>query len=261
MGTDLLILTVYFICVVYVLYQMALSVESSLEDQLVIVLDKESLQAAVTAQLEQQTAYQAQAEVLTEKGISLLKLTFLRGEETVGAIALQVLPQGRRPLQPPLSDLNVAILNTLPDQQVFINWDHSSLSAHGGIAQRVIRKIPGSPTDLLQPQVYTVVNPTQRVSVAVTSEGLLNRPDNQTALNYAPAFVDLSKVPNMPEPARHYSLRVLMWVQSMTNPNRPALQLLIPFMFRINVLPDHVARPVLSWLLNLFTPKPNRKAR
>jgi hypothetical protein len=53
---------------------------------------------------------------------------------------------------------------------------------------------------------------------------------------------------------------MFLWVQSMTNPNRPPLQLLIPFVFRINVLPDHVALPVLSWLLNLFTPTPKGKA-
>ena len=52
MGVELLILTVYFICVIYVLYQMALSVEDKLEDQLVIVLNGEELQDAVNAQLQ-----------------------------------------------------------------------------------------------------------------------------------------------------------------------------------------------------------------
>ncbi|NER81932.1 MAG: hypothetical protein F6K42_20675 [Leptolyngbya sp. SIO1D8] len=261
MAPDILILTIYLICVVYVLYQMALSVEANLEDQLELVLEGENLQAAIAAQLQQQNRYQAQAEVLADKSGSLLQLTFLNQDQAIGQVVLQVLPQGRRPLQPPLSDLKVNVLNNFPEQQVFINWDSSSLSVHGGLAQRVIRMIPGMPIDLFQPQAMTVANPGQMVSVAVTGESLFNRPDNKTALASGASLINLSNVPDMKEPMRLYSLGVLMVVRSMTNPQEQAIQLLLPFNFRINVLPDHVALPVLSWLLNLFSAKPKPKAR
>lgn len=261
MGADILILTIYLICVIYVLYQMALSLESNLEDQVEITLDEAALEEATNGQLQQQTLYQAQAEVMKEEKTGpLLRLTFMNRDQLAGNVALQVLPQGKRPLQPPMNDLNVKIINGLPGQQVFINWDSSSLSVHGGLANRVIRQVPGMPVDLFQPQVMTVANPGQMVSVTVTSESLFNRPDNKSALESTPALIDLSKVPEMKESQRVYSLRMLMWVRSMTNPNGPAMQLLLPFNFRINVLPDRVALPILSWLLNSFSPRPRQKS-
>ena len=261
MGADILILTIYLICVIYVLYQMALSLEGKLEDQVEVVLDEATLQEATNEQLQQQTIYQAQAEVVKEEKTGpLLQLTFLNRDQPVGNVHLQVSPQGKRPLEPPINNLSVKIVNGLPDQQIFINWDNSSLSVHGGLANRVIRNVPGMPVDLFQPQVMTVANPGQMVNVTVTSESLFNRPDNKSALESAPALVNFSKVPEMKESKRVYSLRMLMWVRSMTNPNGPAIQLLLPFQFRINVLPDRVALPVLSWLLNYFSPKPKQKS-
>lgn len=253
MGVELLILTVYFICVIYVLYQMALSVEDKLEDQVEIKLNGEELQAAVNAQLQQQTLYQAQAETQTLNGISLLKLTFFDEETAVGTVALQVMPQGKRPLQPAIKTLSVSVINTLPAQQIFVQWDRSAISVHGGFAQRVIRQVPGNTTDLLPSQAPTVVNPGLQTNVSVTAEGLLTRPENQMALEVGPALIDLDKIPGMKEPMRQYTLQMVMWVRSLMHPNSPALQIVLPFTFRIEVLPDHVALPVLSWLLN-FNP-------
>lgn len=254
MGVELLILTVYFICVIYVLYQMALSVEDKLEDQVEIKLNGEELQTAVNAQLQQQNLYRVQAETQTTNNLSLLKLTFFNQEDTaLGTIALQVMPQGKRPLQPAIKTLSVSIINTLPDEQVFIQWDRSAISVHGGFAQRVIRQVPGSTTDLLPSQAPTVVNPGLQTNATVTAEGLLTRPDNQVTLEVGPALVDLNRIPGMPEPMRKYTLQMVMWVRSLLHPNSPALQIVLPFTFHIEVLPDHVALPVLSWLLN-FNP-------
>jgi len=253
MGVELLILTVYFICVIYVLYQMALSVEDKLEDQVAVVLNGEALQDAVNAQLQQQTLYQASAETQTNNGISAFAITFFKDEEPTGTVALQVMPQGKRPLQPAIQTLSVSVVNTLPDQQVFIEWDRSALSIHGGYAQRVIRQVPGSTTDLLPSQAPTVVNPGLQTSVSITGESLLSRPDNQMTLAVGSALVNLSQVPNMPPMARKYSLQLVMWVRSTLHPHAPTLQIILPFNFQIEVLPDHVALPVLSWLLN-FNP-------
>lgn len=259
MGVAFLILTVYFICVIYVLYQMALSVEDKLEDQVEVLLEGEALAAAVNAQLQQQTLYQAQAQTQAIAGKSLLTLTFFELDETakepaaIGTIAFQIAPQGKLPLQPPIQALSISVINTLPDQQVFLQWDRSALSVHGGFAQRVIRQVPGNTTDLLPSQAPTVVNPGLQTNVKVTAEGLLTRSDNQVSLEVGPALVDLSRVPAMKAPMRQYTLQIVLWVQSVLYPDDPALQLILPFTFRIEVLPDHVALPVLGWLLN-FNP-------
>ena len=51
MERDILILTVYFICMGYVVYQMALSIEAELEDQVVLVPDAPNLESTVRAHL------------------------------------------------------------------------------------------------------------------------------------------------------------------------------------------------------------------
>lgn len=260
MGTDILILTIYLICVIYVLYQMALSVEAKLEDQVAIVLDHEALQASVTSQLQQQTVYQVKADVSADNPGQFLDLTFLHEDDVIGKVILQVSPQGKRPIKPDLSTLSVTVVNSFPDQQVFVNWDSSSLSMHGGLAHRVIRMVPGRPIDLFQRQVMTVANPGQVVNATVTSEALFNRPEDKTVLESGQTLIDFEKVLEMKEPMRHYSLGLLVWVRSMVYPNSPALQLLIPFNFRIDVLPDHVALPILSWLLDFFSPQKKQKA-
>lgn len=263
MGLNVLILTVYFICVIYVLYQMALSVEDKLEDQVKVVLNAEDLTSVVSNQLQQQPYFQAKSEIESVKGGSLLKITFFQEDEPVGAIGLRVLPEGKLPLEPPIKVLNVSIANTLPDQQVYIDWDRSAISVHKGFAQRVIRQVPGMATDLLPRQAFTVVNPGFETQVTVTGESLLNRNDNQISLEVEKALVNLRAIPKMPPPVRQYTLQMLLLMQSLRYPDSPPLQLILPFTFQIEILPDHVALPVLSWLLNFnfFPWNPSQKSR
>lgn len=255
MAADILILTIYFICVVYVLYQMALSVEAGLEDQVAIVLDEDTAQAAVTTQLAQQNRSDVTVSLVPGKMLTTLQLSFPEGPDSASKIQIQVSPQGSKPLQPPIKNLSVTVLNGLPQQQIFLDWDSSSLSVHGGLSYRVIRNVPGMPLDLLQPQVYTVANPNQAVNIAITSEALFRRPDNATALQSAPVLIDLERATMMKEFMRVYTLRMQIWIKSTTSPDRQPIRLLIPFNFQIEVLPDHVALPVLSWLLDFFAPK------
>lgn len=255
MGADLLILTVYLICVIYVLYQMALSIKENIE----IVLDGKALESAIATQLERQTLYRAKAQVIADG--SLLSIAFLQpdNEQEFGQIGIGVFPQGKLPLRASIDNLQVSFINTLPEQQLFINWDSSSLSVQGSAAQRAIRKAPGEPVDLFQQQVMTVVNPGQRVNVAVTSEKLFRRPPNQIAMETKPTLIDVAKMPELKEVQRTYSLQIVMWVQLMNNPDAPGLQLLLPFNFRINLLADNVF--LLSWLFDFFSPQPKQKSR
>lgn len=253
MGRDILILTIYFICVIYVLYQMALSVEAKLEDQIQIVLDQEGLQKAIAPQLERQNRKDITAKIVAEKTPPYLELTFPQGKDTPTKVQVQVSPQGRKPLRPPVKNLDVTLINGLPDQQVFLDWDRSSISVFGGLAHRVVRDVPGRPLDLLQPQVFTVANPAQAISANITSEALYSRSDQSTALNSSPVLIDLENIPTMREMMRFYSLGLVLWIKPVNGPDNQALQLLLPFTFRIEVLPDHVALPILSWLLDLFS--------
>ncbi|MDA0672826.1 MAG: hypothetical protein O3C67_03855 [Cyanobacteria bacterium] len=258
MGADILILTIYFICVVYVLYQMALSVEAKLEDQVQIVLDGDTLEAAIAPQLAQQGRSDIKARLISGKGPTILELAFPQDKkgdkEATETLHIQVSPQGKLPLRPPVKGLSITTLNGLNHQQIFLDWDSSSLSVHGGLAYRVVRNVPGMPLDLLQPQVYTVANPGQGVNATITSEALFRRPEAGTALESAPVLINLEMIPDMKPIMRTYALRLLVWIKPTNAPESQAIRLLLPFNFQIEVLPDHVALPILSWLLDWFSP-------
>jgi len=199
---DAFLLTVYFLVVVYVLYQMALSLENQLEDKVIINLDKEFL----TEQTEAQLSLQAEARRLKVKAIteevgikdSKVKFPVLRlllgeapamssidpGEilamKTLGIdeaampsiiqprIDIWVRPTGQQQTKP-LPYLSVAVHNKTSDIQVYLNWDHSSIEMFGQ-GNRVVRSIPNMPRDLSQPQIYSVINPGQTVTSNITVE-------------------------------------------------------------------------------------------
>ena len=255
MAADILILTIYFICVVYVLYQMALSVEANLEEQVQVVLETATLEAAIAAKLAQQGRSDITPRLRSGKGPIALELVIPTDKKDgAESLHIQVSPQGKLPLRPPVQNLSITAINGLSTQQVFFDWDSSSLSVHGGLAYRVVRNVPGMPLDLLQPQVQTVANPNQGINAKVTSEALFRRPEANTALESVPMLINLEAIPEMTEMMRIYSLRLLVWIKPINVPDSQAIRLLLPFNFKIEVLPDHVALPILSWLLDWFSP-------
>lgn len=259
MGSDILILTIYFICVSYVLYKMALALEETLEDQVLIQLDSDLLRTSLEYQLQQQQIPDVTVDVIDQgpppmARVPSLRLTIPVGvsedNPQTGMIAIQVMPQGARPLEPPVAGLTVQIVNTVPSAQVLVDWDSSSLTLQTGQAARVIRQTPGMRMDLAQPQVQSVVNPGQALSATITAEGAFGRdPDTQVLRPIAP-LVDLKKTVLIPESKRSYSLELLIGVRSMRDLSQPVIPLLVPFRFKVVVLPDRPAIPVLSWILN-----------
>ncbi|NJL87916.1 MAG: hypothetical protein HC886_21160 [Leptolyngbyaceae cyanobacterium SM1_1_3] len=227
MTTDILILTVYFICVAYVLYQIALAQEAQRDDQVDIHLNQEALMAQLAAQLQQQGRAEAfAAEVLPSGDKPLDGSPFLRlqlpnprqPEADVETIDMQVLPQGMRPLQPPIKALDVRILNRSQTIQVYIDWDRSSITRLNNQAQRVIRLSNTMPNELFQPQVQSVINPGQLFSVAVTSESAFGRSGEAQSLEPQGPLIDLEKAIKLPQPLQIYSLKLLVWRQACDRP-------------------------------------------
>ncbi|MBD2257658.1 hypothetical protein [Pseudanabaena sp. FACHB-2040] len=267
MEIDILLLTIYFIVVSYVVYKMALSVEAQLEDQIVIQLDRELLQSSVANQLQQQGYEDLPVEILDAGPMPLnraacLSLTIpiqVQDEVVEGTIAVQVSPQGTRPIEPPIGGLTVQIVNTVPAAQVIVDWDSSSLSLHNNLGRRVIRQTPGMRMDLVQAQVHSVINPRQSFSATVTSEDSFGRsPDTQLLQPTAP-LVNLGKVLALPPPLRTYALELLIGIQPMVSLNQPVIRLLLPFRFEIGVLPDQPAIPLFRWILSRRDENTNRK--
>ncbi len=213
---DAFLLTVYFLVVIYVLYQMALSLEDRLEDKIIIHVDKAFLAEQTQAQL----SLQARARhlkvkaIAEERGIKDSKIKFpglcllfgdspdisdLNPGQSLGLRALglddaaisrvyqpkidiQVKPTGQQSVKP-LLYLSVTANNSAPDMQIYLDWDHSSLEMFGQ-GHRIIRSAPNMPRDLSQPQIYSVVNPGQTVTSNITIERnyFYNAENNQMEL-------------------------------------------------------------------------------
>lgn len=264
MERDLLILTVYFICMGYVVYQMALSIEEELEDQVVLVPDAASLESAVRSQLVRQGFAETAAEVLQSGVESLgksvsLKLTMPEprslapaensaDQKAEGQIVVQVLPQGPHPLQP-VSGLTVQVVNQSRALQATIDWDRSSITRMTNEIRRVIRLTPGMRLDLSLPQVNSVVNPSQYLSTVVTSEDCFGRNADTQVLQQAAPVVDIPRMANLKAPLRNYSLDLVMQLKPFSDRGGRPIMLLLPFRFAIQPLPAKAAIPLVNWIL------------
>ena len=228
MGTiDILILTVYFICVFYVLYQAF----NSLEDKVSITLDSESLKTALEAQLEQ-----------------------WRLENRLN---VKVDPQGSRPLGS-LKQLTVTIQNDYPDVQIYVDWDRSSLTRPIPVpkkpplqvAQRVIHLIPTMTMDFFQDQASSVVNPGEKLSANVTSEDVLGRnKDSQIIDQVSPLVDSLEKIAGFKaEAQRKYSLNLVLRLKRLTEQANEVSRILLPYTFTVAMLPGRDTLPFVRVL-------------
>ncbi len=260
MEIDILILTVYFICIAYVIYQMALSVEATLEEQVVLVADQEGLEAAVRSQMVQQGFSEDAAEAVAAAPAPLRPATALQlmmpepkaltdeaGNPTQGKVLMQVLPQGPQPLQP-VPGLTVQVLNQTQGVQVTVDWDRSSISRLNNQIRRAIRITPGMRLDLGLPQVTSVVNPNQFLSALITSEDTFTRNPDTQVLQVAAPLLDLQRLAVMPATAR-YALDLVVQLTPMAGRGARSIVLLVPFHFRVEVLPAQPAIPLLNWLM------------
>ncbi|MEM8611930.1 MAG: hypothetical protein AAGF93_07915 [Cyanobacteria bacterium P01_H01_bin.105] len=283
MGSDVLILTIYFLVVIYVLYQMALSVENTLENKLKVDLNRDILRDQINQQLAQLPDSQkitADVEELEIEGKKLppqlaLTVASQHDPQQKRKVIVKVGPMGKMPMAETLMALNVVVINTTGDAQVFIDWDNSSVTA--GTArqtQRVVRSgIPIS-SDLSRSQVLSVINPGETFVTKVTGENRLSldaetrtltpgRPliNMQEVASYIsmkfPDFDDDEKMP----PVMAYSLGLMIGIRQITHDQtNHTVYLLLPFAFQAVLLPDEIAFPPLRWLLNRPRPATARDA-
>lgn len=231
MGTtDIFILTVYFICVVSVLYQAF----NSLEDKVAITLDSEASKVALEAQLEQ-----------------------WRLENRLN---IKVGPQGSRPLGP-LKNLIVTIQNDYSDIQIYVDWDRSSLTRPIPVpkkpplllAQRIIHIIPTMTMDLFQHQASSVVNPGEKLSASVATEDILRRnKDNQIIEQVDPLVKKLEQLAGFKEEAhRKYSLNLVLRLKRLTEQADEVARILLPYTFTVAMLPGRESLPYITVLKTL----------
>lgn len=294
MGSDVLILTIYFLVVIYVLYQMALSVENTLENKLKVDLNREALNTQVNLQLKQRTSNKqkitANVDQIEFEGRKFppflaLNVTSHNDPEEEGMVVVEVGPSGKMPLAMSIRDLSVRIQNSTSDAQVFIDWDKSSVtSGMNRRTQRVVRSgIPIS-GGLPHSQLLTVINPRETFMGQVTGENCLSLdPDTQTLKAKRPLaeMIDVAEyITDMIEANARlyqgnddidimeevgstlaYGLRLMVGIRQITyEQNSQTTYLMLPFEFEAILLADEIAFPPLRWLLKRPRPANARDA-
>lgn len=286
MSNDVLILTIYFLVVIYVLYQMALAIESNLEDKVKVDLDREALTNEVNRQLAQQTHLKnAKASVeelkLTIKGKTFKLPPFLgiqvpaqADAQSLRQIRVTVTPLGKMSRNTSHKSLNIEVHNLTADAQVYVDWDKSSIAANNSTQRAVRTGIPMG-SDLSRGQILSVVNPGDRFKTEVTGENCLSLNADSRTLEAQKPLIDMeSVITKLSDPLNRvdsfddeelaivaYSLRLMVGVRYITERRTNyTAYLLLPFDFVAVLLPDEIAFPPLRWLLNRPRPENARDA-
>ncbi len=157
---DFVLLTVYFLCVTYVLYQIV----TSFNDEFMIWLDQEYLDEQLAA---------------------------LNLKDTVG-VSFRF---SSRYEFDKLEKLQIRIANKSDDHALYVDWDYCALTDQYDPrrSRRVTRSVPGSPTDVFQRQVFSVVAPGKTLMEDLFAEDMLTRKDGGTPLQASKTVLDFSK--------------------------------------------------------------------
>jgi hypothetical protein len=134
------LLAVYFLCVTYVLLQIA----NSFNDEFSIRLDQ--------AELDQQLDDFKLKDTIEVKFKFDARYEFHK-----------------------LDKLAITVVNKSKEFPVYVDWDYSSLTDLDGRSRRVARLVPGNTLDLFQHQVFSVIAPTRSLQEQILAEDMLTR--------------------------------------------------------------------------------------
>ncbi len=161
---DYVLLTIYLLCVTFVIYQIV----NSFNDEFSIQLDKDDLDQQLQALHLQDTV-----------GVSFKFDTHYEFKS--------------------LKDLAISINNKSEDHPIYIDWDYCSITDLDGRSRRVTRLPPGSTLDLFQSQVFSVIAPGKTLKEKIASEDTLVRKGDSGVLDTDKTIVDLTE-PNKKAP-------------------------------------------------------------
>ncbi len=157
-NIDLLLLTIYFLCVTYVLYQII----NSFNDEFTINLEKKDL----------------------EEQLEKLKLND-RLEISFGF--------DKRYEFDKLKDFGVNVKNKSSEHPLFVDWNMSSITDLDGKARRLTRLIAGNSLDLFQEQALSPVPPETTLKEKVVAEDMLSRKGDDGPMEVSKTLLDLAK--------------------------------------------------------------------
>lgn len=155
---DFVLLTVYLLCITYVLYKMV----DSFNDEFQIKLNEDDLNQ--------------QLDAINLKDILSISFKFDTHYEF-----------------DKLKQLAISINNKSQDYPVYIDWDYCSMTDLDGRSRRVTRIPPGSTVDLSQNQVFSVIAPGRTLKEIIVAEDMLSRKGDDGAMEVIKTVIDLNK--------------------------------------------------------------------
>ncbi|MBE9013793.1 hypothetical protein IQ250_26760 [Pseudanabaenaceae cyanobacterium LEGE 13415] len=161
---DFVLLTVYFLCVTYVLYQMV----TSFNDEFTIWLD----QAHLNEQLES------------------LNLQ--------NAVGISFKFENRYEFDK-LKKLQIRIANKSQDQAIYVDWDYCAITDQYDPprSRRITRGVAGNPADVFPRQAFSAIAPGKTLMEDLFAEDMLTRKDGASALQGDKTILDFSKPPKI----------------------------------------------------------------
>lgn len=295
-----LLLSVYFLVVFYVLYQMALALEDKLEDKVEIRFDNAFAAEQTQAQLDAQPDARhtkAFARTITfgkkddkKKGgkpkpkkpvvliifdtdkkvdssdfrIEPLRLMGMSEdaiqEKLQPKVIIRIDPVGKERLRS-IPHLVLSVQNETADRQIYLYWDRSSIEMFGQ-GNRIVRSTPTLPVDLMQGQIFSVVNPGQRVVSNISIEKNYARNPDTGKIERAQPLLDLTKrveMSKMTDPTEETEniqplcgLDLMLGYKHAIQADSKMLNLLVPISLELVIKVDQIAFPPLRWFNRNF---------
>ncbi|MBW4538907.1 MAG: hypothetical protein KME43_07130 [Myxacorys chilensis ATA2-1-KO14] len=155
---DFVLLTVYFLCVSYVLYQIV----NSFNDEFTIRLEQDDLNR------------------------------YLEAHHLKDIVGVNFRFDNRYEFDK-LKQLAIRIQNKSENYLIYVDWDHCVLTDLDGRSRRVARFSPGGTLDAFQNQVFSIIAPKQTLQELISGEDQLARKGESGFLEVAKTVIDLSK--------------------------------------------------------------------
>ncbi len=164
-DANLLLLTIYFLCVTYVLFQII----NAFSDEYTISMDSEALEA----------------ELKRKKIDDRLEVSFkFNGRYEINSKRNK------------LNKLAVTVKNKSQDYPIYVDWDYSSMTDwFGGRSRRLTRIVSGRSLDVSQYQVFSVINPGLSLQEEIVPEDILERKGDKGEVEVTKPLLDLMPPP------------------------------------------------------------------
>jgi hypothetical protein len=164
-DSNLLILTVYFLCVTYVLFQIV----NAFNDEYSVKLEQDEL----------------------KEELKLLKIDE-RVEISFKFDNRYEINSDRNKLK----ELSITVKNKSDNYPIYVDWDCSAMTDwFGDRARRLTRIVSGSSLDISQQQVFSVITPGRSLQEKIVPEDILTRQGDQGEIKVAKTLLDLTQPP------------------------------------------------------------------